>query len=72
MKNLHTDRLNFALTPRLKKSIEIAAHARMQTVSEYIRSLVIEDIMNNSELFDREDGKPGHPDAYYVAKHKLP
>lgn len=72
-KNPHTDRLNFALPPHLKKSIEIAAHARLMSVSEYIRGLVIEDLLNNTELVANDDHSIDNysVDAYYIAKHKI-
>lgn len=66
-KNIHTEKLNFALSPALKKSIQIAAHANLMSVSEYIRQLILDDLMKNSEL----TGEPDNVVVDYVVKHKL-
>jgi hypothetical protein len=66
-KNINTDRCNFALSPYLKRSIEIAAHANLITVSEYIRGLVLNDLMANSEL----SGEPDDTKSHYVVRHEL-
>jgi hypothetical protein len=68
-KDVHTSRLNFMLSPKLKKSVSIAAHANMMSVSDYIRGLIYKDLIENSELvpMDIYDSK-----AVYVVKHELP
>lgn len=46
----HTERLNFMVSPKLKRSIKIAAHANQCGISDYIRWLIYNDLMANSEL----------------------
>lgn len=69
-KTVHTDRINFAVSPKLKKNIEVAAHANLQSVSSYLRGLVYED-MSKHYKFDDDMSNYPEADAFYVVKHKL-
>lgn len=61
--NIHTERFNFALSPSLKESVSVAAHSNLMSTAEYIRQLIIDDLMKNSEI--TEEG------IFYTVKNKI-
>jgi len=63
MKNIHTDRIHITVSPVLKKSIQTASHAKELSISEYVRSLIYEDLLKN---MDEKDGK-----FIYAAEHEI-
>jgi hypothetical protein len=74
-KNIHTSRINFALSPILKQSIDVASHANLMSISEYIRSLVIDDLIKNSELEPLDVNNKSliqGAKAVYISRHDLP
>jgi len=68
---VHTERVNFLVSPQLKKNIEIAAHAQLGSVSDYIRGLIYNDLINNSVVVDQTEDNGEILILDYVARHRM-
>ena len=49
-----TERIIFAVTPELKETVTALARRRGQSVSAYISSLIVDDVVKNREVLDDE------------------
>ncbi len=49
-----TERIIFAVTPEIKKMVTALARRRCQSVSAYISSLIVDDVVKNREVLDDE------------------
>lgn len=49
-----TERIIFAVTPELKEAVTALARRRCQSVSAYISSLIVDDVVKNRGVVDGE------------------
>ena len=50
----HHQSIIFAVTPELKETVTALARRRCQSVSAYISSLIVDDVVKNREVLDDE------------------